>query len=333
MFLFYLTYAMKKTLLSLAGIMASSAILFWTANAQLEISDLFYDGVPQVEGAHTKLLNDYENSRWYSDSTDISCEVNNGVAISTPAVDDSTMDKANVYNLFISPYRVDQIKSWDPSVDVSKIIMKKVELNDADGNVRFEISDGEIDSSKAYYGFISPADMFDVVWIPSSEICFKLDSNMCLQGTACDGLSSESNTVFWWEVSDHSASCAWMDLANVTHTENGDTITLEWTAVDWDIVEIAIFDKDADVYKSLWTANMSDGKFEYKMQWDGEQNFMLTNGCKEVKIKFDAKRWEKESEIKVTPATWPAENVLYVAIAAIVLYGAYVLFFRKSDNN
>ena len=324
---------MKKSLLSLAGVMVSSAILFWTANAQLEISDLFYDGVPQVEGAHAKLLNDYENSRWYSDSTDISCEVNNGVTITTPAVDDSTMDKANVYNLFISPYRVDQIKSWDPSVDVSKIIMKKVELNDADGNVKFEISASDIDSSKAYYGFISPADMFDVVWAPSNEICFKLDGNMCLQSTACDGLNSMQNTVLWWEVPVHSASCIWMDLANVSHVVNGDTITLKWTAVDGDVVEIAIFDRDAKVYKSLWTANMSDEKFDYKMQWDGEQNFMLTNGCKDLNYKVDAKRGEKESEIEVTPATWPAENVLYVAIAAVVLYGAYVLFFRKSDNS
>jgi len=323
---------MKKSLLSLAGIMVSSAILFWTADAQLEISDLFYDGTPQVEGAHTKLLNDYENSRWYSDSTDISCAIDNGVTITTPSIDDSTMDKANVYNLFISPYRVDQIKSWDPSVDVSKIIMKKIELNDNDGDVKFEISSNDVDSSMAYYGFISPADMFDVVWAPSKEICFRLDSNMCLQGTSCDALSAKKDNVGNETIEQHGTSCVWMDLANVSHVVNGDTITLKWSAVDGDVVEIAIFDEDAEVYKSLWTAKMSDEKFDYKMQWDGEQNFMLTNGCRDLYYKADAKRWE-EPEIKVTPATWPAENVLYVAIAAIVLYGAYVLFFRKANNN
>ena len=323
---------MKKSLLSLVGIMVSSAILFWTADAQLEISDLFYDGTPQVEGAHTKLLNDYENSRWYSDSTDISCAIDNGVTITTPSIDDSTMDKANVYNLFISPYRVDQIKSWDPSVDVSKIIMKKIELNDNDGDVKFEISSNDVDSSMAYYGFISPADMFDVVWAPSKEICFRLDSNMCLQGTSCDALSAKKDNVGNETIEQHGTSCVWMDLANVSHVVNGDTITLKWSAVDGDVVEIAIFDEDAEVYKSLWTAKMSDEKFDYKMQWDGEQNFMLTNGCRDLYYKADAKRWE-EPEIKVTPATWPAENILYVAIAAIVLYGAYVLFFRKANNN
>jgi hypothetical protein len=76
---------------------------------------------------------------------------------------------------------------------------------------------------------------------------------------------------------------------------------------------------------------MKDEKFEYKMEWDGEQNFMLTNGCKELYYKADAKK-ESEPEKIVPPATGPAENILYVAIAAIILYGAYVVFFRKADN-
>ena len=42
-----------------------------------------------------------------------------------------------------------------------------------------------------------------------------------------------------------------MDLANVTHTVNGGTLTLKWTAVDGDTVQIAIFDPEAEVYKSL----------------------------------------------------------------------------------
>jgi hypothetical protein len=35
---------------------------------------------------------------------------------------------------------------------------------------------------------------------------------------------------------------------------------------------------------------MSDEKFDYTMQWDGEQNFMLTNGCRDLYYKADAKR-------------------------------------------
>lgn len=329
---------MKKSLLSLAGIMVLSIILCWAVNAQLEISDLFYDGTPQVDGAHAKLLNDYENSWWYADSTAITCDVNNGVTITSSIVEDSTMDKANVYNLFFSPYRVDQIKSWDPSVDVSKIVMKKVEIGDNDNSVKFEIPATDINSKTSYYWFISPADMFDVVGAPSNEICFRVDSNMCLQSSACDTLKSgngKEDTDEWVERVELGTSCIGMDMANVSHVINGNTLTLKWTAVDGDTVEIAVFDPESEVYKSLWTAKMDDEKFDYKIQWDGEQNFLLDNGCKDVRYKADAKKWEeeKEPEIKVTPATGPAENILYIAIAAIVLYGAYVVFFRKSDNN
>ena len=102
--------------------------------------------------------------------------------------------------------------------------------------------------------------------------------------------------------------------------------------MDGDVVQIAVFDPDEAYWKSLGAVNMKDEKFAYKMQWNGEQNFMLTNGCGEVRYKADAAIKEPEKEKVVPPATGPAENVLYIAIAAIVLYGAYVLFFRKSEN-
>ena len=218
---------MKKTLLSLAGIAALSAILWWAVSAQVEISDLFYDGAPIVENAHSRLLNEYDSSRWYF-NTSVSCDANNWITITSPVVEDAEIDKANVYNLFLSPYRVDQIRSADPSVDVSKIIMKKVEIWDSDENVKFEISSYDVDPDVAYYGFISPADMFDVVGTPSKEICFKINSNVCLQDTSCDSLSSMDSQSD--VIEQHWASCVGMDLANVSHKINGDTITLTWWA-------------------------------------------------------------------------------------------------------
>ena len=324
---------MKKSLLSLAGLALVSAVFFWSVSAQVEISDLFYDGAPIADNAHSRLLNEYDSSRWYI-NTSVDCNVNNWVTITSPVVEDADIDRANIYNLFVSPYRLNQIKSSDSSVDASRILMRKVEIGDGAENVRFEISPYDLDSSTIYYGFIAPVDMFDVVGTPSKEICFKIDSNMCLQDTSCDSIAAMTTAQEWWSelIEQHGAACVWMDLANVTHVVNWDTITLKWTAVDGDVVEIGIWDSEAEVYKSLWTPKMSDEKFDYKMQWDWEQNFKLTNWCKELYYKADAKRWEKEPEKIVTPATGPAENVLYIAIAAIILYGAYVIFFRKADN-
>ena len=122
-----------------------------------------------------------------------------------------------------------------------------------------------------------------------------------------------------------------MDLAHVSHTTRGDKVTLTWTAVDGETVDIAILNPEEEVYEKLATVKMSDEKYVYTMRWNGEQNFMLTNDCGSVKYKADA-AIEKTPEKIVTPATGPAENVLYIAIAAIILYGAYAIFFRKSDN-
>jgi hypothetical protein len=58
----------------------------------------------------------------------VSCDANNQVVISSPVVEDSDLYRISIYNLFVSPYRISQIKDKDSSVDTSKILMKKVEL-------------------------------------------------------------------------------------------------------------------------------------------------------------------------------------------------------------
>jgi hypothetical protein len=232
----------------------------------------------------------------------------------------------------VSPYRISQIKDKDSSVDTSKILMKKVELWEADQEAKFELSSSDVDPNTIYYGFISPVNDYDEIWTPSSEICFQLGGNVCLQGSACDSIWVVGNSDWNASSDNHGAAsdCVWMDLANVTHVKNWNTITLKWTAVDGDIVQIAIFDPEEEIYKNLWAVNMSDEKFDYTMQWDWEQNFMLTNGCKDLYYKADAKRW---SDPVVPQRVGPAENMLYILIAAIVLYWVYTLFFRKSENN
>lgn len=327
---------MKKSLLSLTGIMMLSVLFGWVSNAQLDISELFDNWTPIDDDAYEKVLNQYDNSRWFRDTSLIQCESNNWISIVAPLVDDYVMDEVEIYRLFISPYRVSQLKKWDDSIDTSKVMIKEVTVDKDAEEVKFNIAPGDVDPNTAYYWFILPIDYYDGVWTPSSEMCFQIASNVCLQDNACDTLNLVINPVVenkdsaenWDEHG--SASCVWMEYANVTHTIKGNTITLKWTAVDGDTVEIGIWNPDEEVYKSLGTVNMADEKFVYNIQWNGEQNFKLTNWCKDLYYKADAKIKEAEPEV-VTPATGPAENVLYIAIAAIVLYWVYVLF-RKSEN-
>ena len=334
---------MKKPLLWLVGLAALSAMFVGIANAEVYVFDLFSDGAPTTDNAYAQVLNDYGSEWWYTTSDLIKGDFENwNLRVTSPLVEDLDFDYSTTYYLFVSPYRISQIKNMDSSVDISKIIMKQVEITADAQDISFELWTPELDAEQTYYGFVSPIDSYDEFGTPSNEICFKLSTSTYNQWEGCDAFelvldpsntSSENQPSETWEVQEnHGAACVGMNMANITHVVNGDTITLKWTAVDGDVVQIAVFDPDEAYWKSLGAVNMKDEKFDYKMQWNGEQNFMLTNGCGEVRYKADAAIKPAEPEKIVPAATGPAENVLYIAIAAIVLYGAYVVFFRKSEN-
>jgi hypothetical protein len=53
---------------------------------------------------------------------------------------------------------------------------------------------------------------------------------------------------------------------------------------------------------------MDAGKYDYKMQRDGEQNFILTNTCGSVRYKVDAKRsytitWKNDDDTVIDTTT------------------------------
>jgi len=341
-----------KKLLSLVGIVVLSTVFASVVDAQLLISELFSWKEALNPGSYAKLLNEYDSEWWYSPLDVVEREMSWGVlSIKSPIALDEVVAVAPEYRLIVSPYRISALKAIDSDIDLSKVIMKSVKLDWDSTEVSFEVSEEDnIDPEVWYYGVIVPLNVYDAVWIPSEEFCFQLSSGLHERDEGCDAFElvinpapvedtpedvvdptqiTEDNTSDTTE--EHgAANCAWMDLANVSHTVNGNQVILTWTAVDGDSVQIAIFDPEDEVYKSLGVADMSAEKFSYTMQWNGEQNFMLTNGCKEVYYKADAA--VKAEPTVVPPATGPAENVLYIAIATIVLYGAYVIFFRKADN-
>ena len=353
---------MKKTLLPLAGFLLTLLCFNSVADAELYTYDVFDADWKTSSDTYVRILNEFDDNRWYSNVNVDSCDINGGsITISSPVVYDVELYDAPIYRLFLSPYRINQLKEWDPSIDLSEVIMKEAirDVNTDSVEFSFSVADTYLNTDQPYYAFIVPVSEYDEIWKPSHEICFQMNSNMCMWAEACDALElvvnpkedTNNNTPDYVEannyeenngtneeyneintpIEEHGASCVGMNLANVSHTINNNIITLKWNAVDGDTVQIAVFDHDEEIYKSLGSARMSDEKFNYTMQWNGEHNFMLTNGCKEVYYKADAAIKTPDTTI-VPPATWTAENVLYIAIAAIVLYGAYTIFLRKADN-
>ena len=98
------------------------------------------------------------------DGVSLTCEIDgNNLTIVSPRIGDSIDETAPAYRLFLSPYRISQIKSGDPAVDNSKIKMieQKVESNISE--VNFKLTTNDVSDSQSYYGFITPLDMYDVV--------------------------------------------------------------------------------------------------------------------------------------------------------------------------
>jgi len=187
MYLFFTTHIMKKTLLSLATFTLWTIITIGVVKASLEIGGLFHNNKPIVNTAYTQLLNDYDNSWWYNDNISISCDAEGEtVTIVTPKVNDYIPDPVPEYRLFLSPYRVSQIKSGDPLVDNEKIIMIHQNIWDSAVLPSFKISSSDVESDQPYYGFIVPTDIYEEVWTPSKEICFQLNKNVCMLDTECD---------------------------------------------------------------------------------------------------------------------------------------------------
>lgn len=328
---------MKKSLLSLTAFLTVFTVFFWAVNA-LEITDVFSKDVPLVDDAYTQVLNDYDSSWWYVDNNVVECNSNDGsLTITSPKIEDSTFETATTYRLFISPYRIWDIKDWKDLVNNEDIVMKEEKIETNAENITFNIGAWELDSNRAYYGFILPIDIYDEVWTPSKEICFQLNENLCMLDSACDSLDLILNPVEEQEPEDTeehgAANCVSMEYANVRHTSDGKNITLTWTAVaGGDTVEISVFNPEEEVYEKLGKVKMSAEKYVYKMRWNWVHRFVLTNDCGEVRYKADEGITTTEPEKIVPPATGPAENILYIAIAAIVIYWAYTIFSRKSEN-
>ena len=332
---------MKKSLLSLASL--ALALLFGAAIAQEAASGItMYEAFPNdetVSDSYIKLLNNYSTSWWYTTK-------DNTVTLETPIIFDSDLYEAPSYRFyFTNKYRVEQLK-WDDGVDLASISMNEAKWDGSSDVAKFEITSDKytLNPAEAYYGFIIPINDYEVVGTPSTEICFQLEKGLFDWGNDCDAFETlinplpvdpepvvEDNPTDTEEEHDAAGNCIGMDLANLSHTINNNIITVRWTAVDGDVVQVAVWDPQEEVYRNIGAVKMSDEQFNYQMTWDWEYNFKITNGCKDVFYKADASIKTPEEKI-VPPATGPAENVLYIAIAAIVLYGVYTLATRKSEN-
>ena len=169
---------MRKTLLLLIAL--SISLAFWCfTNAQLEINDVLNNWTPKADDAYQRILNEYEDFRWYEDTSNLTCSAIDEITISSNAVNDAFLDQANKYILIYSPYQIEKIRNWDSSIDKSKIKVKIKEISSDEQEISFTITSEDIETDKDYYGIIVPADIFETIWRPSNELYFNISKNTC----------------------------------------------------------------------------------------------------------------------------------------------------------
>ncbi len=219
---------------------------------------------------------------------------------------------------------------------------------DLEGDLELKVGNSLVETGQTYYGVVVPQDDNVIPGKYSKEFCFNFSTQEYAEGKACetfnlpegvkvasleDTLSSESGD----EDLEHDAAGADMRLADISHSVQGNVITLTWTAVpNSENLEIKLFDKEKADYVTLATVPMSQEKYEYTYS-DGTQEFLfafIPRDSKGKEVRYDV---NVRHETDVTPvvndvATGPVENMLAIAAITLALYAGYrVVAARKAE--
>lgn len=277
----------------------------------------------------------------YSDTDKMSVETidTSMITLRSPIIKDIGGDYVQIYRTTYSPYLVEDLALMDTQTLSTTMKSKDTKLQSGEEYMKITlgVEDG-LEVSETYYLMVTPIDMYDDLGTSSQQICFNLEQELYAMGDDCLTFKKEHSVSTTNTDLEHSAAGADMSLANVTHTINGNTITLKWTKVEGsDKVDIFLFDTSAEKYIRLDSVKMSDEKYDYVMKWDGEHifRFVPLDWGKEIVYNVQAmKTSEKEPDkkdpvITAPPATGPVENVLAIIILSGIGYFIYKRYLKR----
>lgn len=287
---------------------------------------------------------------WYDETNQINVKevTATKVVIETPILKDELWDVISKYYITYGPYSLDELLN-NPRADelMGQFSDKLVTTNLTNWTLTIELtSTGDnLDPNKKMYLVIIPKDQYDMPGSMSNEVRFQL-SNQTKWDTS--DIVSQTTTVAandtWATVSGATHwSAADMTLANITHLQEGNKLTLKWTAVEWsEKVDIYNYNPTTKVYEKLSTVNMDDEKYSYTISRNGEHQvkFLPTDGKEKVymftvagitetKETPPASPDKPKPEIKKVPKVGPKENVMVAIILSSLLYVLYRRSYRK----
>jgi hypothetical protein len=195
-------------------------------------------------------------------------------------------------------------------------------------NMELKTSDS-LNSDRIYYVVSIPKDGAGTLWEISNEICFRLSDQIVGEWDECLNGRAVANHWAWAD----------MNLANISHTLNWNSLTLKWIAVSGsDDVDIFLWDENAGTFTKLSTVNMSTESYSFTVSknWEHIVKFIPDNWGTEINYTFNVLwlvDWSNPTPVNptVTPVVvWPRENLIAILIWTIILYLVYRLAKRKA---
>lgn len=259
------------------------------------------------------------------------------ITFESPVIRDENGADVKRYVLSYGPYPLSQLLAGWSQVSFNDFTQKTFTFTSFSGStfsMTLDASDNLV-ANKIYYVTAMPIDSSnkqgEVSW---PDICFRLQDQKNGLGNTC--------------VSNSTHGTANMVLANVSHTKNGNTITLRWTAVAGATkVDIFLLNNTTQVATKLVTKNMTDETYSFPLttaapqivrfipvdangdqagtQVDYTMNESLTPDAPTPPPAAPAK-----PSIPKVPRVWPEQNMILVLIGTILVYG--VIRFVRSKK-
>jgi len=278
---------------------------------------------------------------WYDTTNRISIKevTSSKIVIETPILKDDMWDVISKYYVTYWPYALDELLNNPRASELmdqfkDKLVTTSVQA----GTFQIELTStwDALDINKKYYLVIIPRDSYDMPGSMSNEVWFQLGNQT--KWDTSDTTTPPPAVDTWAH-----ASAADMTLANITHLQDGNKLTLKWTALEWsEKVDIYNYNPTTKVYEKLTTANMSDESYTYTLTRKGEHQvkFIPTDGKEKVYM-FTVTEWTEDTpppatpdkpnpEIKKVPKVGPKENVMVAIILSSLLYVIYRRSTRKA---
>ena len=128
-------------------------------------------------------------------------------------------------------------------------------------------------------------------------------------------------------------------IRSVSHTYDGNNITLTWESLGADVsVEILLWYESSESYRKIWTVNSEDKTFTFRAvhNWDHLVKFNLEDPYQDIVYTAHYLQTENPEVKPVEPTTdvkpvvvWPKENILMILFGTLILYIVYRVAARK----